>query len=137
MEINLPPALLTQLVDSSQDGIVIAEKEGRDHILIYVNKGFEKMTGYKAEEVLYQDCRFLQGAYRDQLSIRRIREALQANRSCCEIVQNYKKDGSLFWNQLSITPYYAREENLLYYIGVQKDVTEEMVLRNQLQLQNA
>lgn len=137
MEINLPPNLLAQLVDSSQDGIVIAEKEGKDHILIYVNKGFELMTGYKAEDVLYQDCRFLQGAYRDQPSINRIREALSTNKSCCEIVQNYRKDGSLFWNQLSITPYYAREENLIYYIGVQKDVTEEIKLRTQLQLQNA
>lgn len=137
MEINLPPDLLAQLVDSSQDGIVIAEKEGKDHILIYVNKGFERMTGYKAEDVLYQDCRFLQGAYRDQAAIARIREALSANRSCCEIVQNYKKDGTLFWNQLSITPYYSREENLLYYIGVQKDVTEEMTNKSQLQLQNA
>ena len=58
---NLRNEILLQLVESAQDGIVVAEKEGDDTILVYVNPAFEQLTGYSAEEILYQDCRFLQG----------------------------------------------------------------------------
>ena len=58
--------LLQLVVNASNDGIVVAEKEGDDNILIYVNPAFEALTGYSADEILYQDCRFLQGDDRDQ-----------------------------------------------------------------------
>ena len=57
--------LLQLVVNASNDGIVVAEKEGDDNILIYVNPAFEALTGYSADEILYQDCRFLQGDDRD------------------------------------------------------------------------
>ncbi|SEI46871.1 PAS domain S-box-containing protein [Allopseudospirillum japonicum] len=128
----LDPKLLERIVQNSEDGIVIAEQEGDDNVLIYVNKGFEKLTGYSADEILYQDCRFLQGDDRDQQALDRIRAAIQAGQACREIVRNYRKDGSMFWNELSITPVYNEEDQLTYYIGVQKDVTELMHLRHTL-----
>lgn len=57
---NLRHEILLQLVESAQDGIVVAEKEGDDTILVYVNPAFERLTGYSADEILSQDCRFLQ-----------------------------------------------------------------------------
>lgn len=57
--------LLQRVVEASNDGIVVAEQEGEDHILIYANPAFETLTGYGSEEILYQDCRFLQGEERD------------------------------------------------------------------------
>ncbi|MET0076714.1 MAG: PAS domain-containing protein, partial [Candidatus Thiodiazotropha lotti] len=53
--------LLKQAIDTANDGLVIAEREGDDTILLYVNEAFERLTGYAEEEILYQDCRFLQG----------------------------------------------------------------------------
>ncbi|SFX19913.1 PAS domain-containing protein [Marinospirillum alkaliphilum] len=125
----ISPDLLERIVNESQDGIVIAEQEGDENILIYVNKGFEQLTGYSADEILYQDCRFLQGDDRDQPALERIRAAIRENRPCREILRNYRKDGSLFWNELSITPVFNDEDQLTYFIGVQKDVTELMQLR--------
>ncbi|MFJ5299535.1 PAS domain-containing protein [Pseudomonas sp. NPDC088368] len=120
-------AKLMQLaIDASIDGIVIAEHEGDDNILIYANKAFERLTGFSADEVLYQDCRLLQGDDRDQFARRSIREALKNGQPCRQILRNYRKDGSAFWNELSITPVFNDAEKLLYFIGIQKDVTDHV-----------
>ncbi|MDF1764439.1 MAG: PAS domain-containing protein, partial [Oleibacter sp.] len=116
-------ALLKKAVDASNDGIVIAEQEGDDNILIYVNKAFERLTGYQADEILYQDCRFLQTGDRDQAGLDTIREAIKEGTSSRVVLRNYHKDGSMFWNELSISPVYDEQNNLTYYIGIQKDVT--------------
>ncbi|MCE3027160.1 MULTISPECIES: PAS sensor domain-containing protein [Salinicola] len=119
----ISPALLERIVNASDDGIVVAEQEGDENILIYVNEGFERLTGYSIDEILYRDCRFLQNGDRDQPAIDRVRTALREGRSCREVLRNYRKDGSQFWNELSITPVYDEEDQLTYFVGVQKDVT--------------
>ncbi|WP_043516621.1 PAS domain S-box protein [Halomonas sp. BC04] len=129
----ISPELLERIVDASVDGIVVAEQEGDENILIYVNKGFERLTGYSADEILYRDCRFLQQEDRDQPGLENIRKALQEGRPCREVLRNYRKDGTLFWNELSITPLYDEEDKLTYYIGVQKDVTERVETQMELE----
>ena len=125
--------LLQLVVDASNDGIVVAEQEGDDNILIYANKAFEALTGYAVEDILYQDCRFLQGDDRDQLALDQIREALRNKQPCRQILRNYRKDGSTFWNELSITPVFNDADRLTYYIGVQKDVTEQVQAEQRVQ----
>ncbi|MEB2654309.1 PAS domain-containing protein [Pseudomonas siliginis] len=117
-------SLLQMVINASNDGIVVAEKEGeQDNILIYVNPAFERMTGYSSEEILYQDCRFLQAGDRDQPSLQLIRETLREGGSCREILRNYRKDGTPFWNELSLSTVKNAEDGQTYFIGVQKDVT--------------
>ncbi len=129
----ISPDLLERIVDASEDGIVVAEQEGDENILIYVNKGFERLTGYSADEILYQDCRFLQNEDRDQEGLATIRKALAEGRPCRTVLRNYRKDGTLFWNELSITPVHDDDDNLTYYIGVQKDVTERVEAQLELE----
>ncbi|MDK2777098.1 MAG: PAS domain-containing protein [Pseudomonadota bacterium] len=124
--------LLKKAVDASNDGIVIAEQEGDDNILIYVNKAFERLTGYRADEILYQDCRFLQAGDRDQTGLRNIRQAIRDGNSSRVTLRNYRKDGSMFWNELSISPVYNETDQLTYYIGIQKDVTAQVELEQRL-----
>lgn len=119
----ISPALLERIVNASDDGIVVAEQEGDENILIYANQGFERLTGYSIDEILYRDCRFLQNGDRDQPGIDRVRAALREGKPCREVLRNYRKDGSPFWNELSITPVYDEEDRLTYFVGVQKDVT--------------
>ena len=116
--------LLQMVINASNDGIVIAEKEGdQDKILIYVNPAFERLTGYTSEEILYQDCRFLQSGDRDQDALPKIRDALDSEGSCREILRNYRKDGTPFWNELSLSTVKSPSDGQVYFIGVQKDVT--------------
>ncbi|AMB80964.1 MULTISPECIES: PAS domain-containing protein [Pseudomonas] len=118
--------LLQRMVDASQDGIVIAEQEGEDNILIYVNKAFETLTGYSSDDILYQDCRFLQAGDRDQTGLQLIRDAIASGQPTRQILRNYRKDGAHFWNELSITPVFNENDQLTYFIGVQKDVTAQV-----------
>lgn len=124
--------LLQSMVDASNDGIVVTEREGDDTILIYVNAAFERLTGYTRDDILYQDCRFLQGDDRDQLGRTRIRRALAEGLPCREVLRNYRKDGSAFWNELSITPVYNAADQRTYFIGVQKDVSRQVELEREL-----
>ena len=118
--------LLKKAIDASNDGIVIAEREGDDNILIYANRAFEQLTGYQQDEILFQDCRFLQAGDRDQQGLTEIKEALANNQPCRVVLRNYRKDGSQFWNELSISPVFNEQDQLMYYIGVQKDVTRQV-----------
>ena len=120
-------SLLQLVINASNEGIVVAEKEGdQDNILIYVNPAFERMTGYSSEEILYQDCRFLQAGDRDQPSLQLIRETLREGGSCREILRNYRKDGTPFWNELSLSTVKNADDGQTYFIGVQKDVTVQV-----------
>lgn len=124
--------LLQLVVNASNDGIVVAEQEGDDNILIYVNPAFERLTGYSRDDILYQDCRFLQRDDRDQEGLRAIRQAVKDGQPCRQVLRNYRKDGSLFWNELSITPVRNEADNLTYFIGIQKDVTGEVEARQRV-----
>ncbi|MCT8468681.1 PAS domain S-box protein [Chromohalobacter canadensis] len=128
----ISPALLERIVNASDDGIVVAEQEGDETILIYANQGFERLTGYSADEILYRDCRFLQNDDRDQPQLDNIRQAIRAGQPCQEVLRNYRKDGSMFWNELSVTPVYDDEDQLTYFVGVQKDVTERVEAMQEL-----
>jgi PAS domain S-box-containing protein len=124
--------LMQMVVDASNDGIVVSEKEGDDNILIYANKAFERLTGFGNDEILYQDCRFLQADDRDQPARRVIREALKKGQPCRQILRNYRKDGTSFWNELSITPVFNDADNSMYFIGIQKDVTEQVLAQQKV-----
>ncbi len=128
----LDPALLQHAMDAANEGIVIAEQEGDDNILIYANAAFTALTGYPLDEVLYQDCRFLQADDRDQEALRVIRDAIRAGRPARVVLRNYRKDGRPFWNELSIRPWIHPDDGRTYFIGIQRDVTELVGLREQL-----
>ncbi|MFZ5757467.1 MAG: PAS domain-containing protein [Pseudomonadota bacterium] len=130
----IDPELLQTMVNASNDGVVVAEQEGDENVLIYVNDAFERLTGYSAEEILYQDCRFLQGTDRDQPALQEVRAAIHAKQPCRVVLRNYRKDGTLFWNELSLTPVYSERDKLTYFIGIQKDVSRQVALAERLKL---
>ncbi|MGN8276194.1 PAS domain-containing protein [Pseudomonas sp. SMN5] len=119
--------LMQLVINASNDGIVIAEKEGdEDNILIYANPAFERLTGYSRDEILYQDCRFLQSGDRDQPALEHIRRTLKEGGACREVLRNYRKDGTPFWNELSLTTVKNDADGHTYFVGVQKDVTAQV-----------
>ncbi len=111
-------------IAASSNGIVITDPNQPDDPIIYVNPAFASMTGYSAQETLGRNCRFLQGTEREQPALEELRAALRDGRRCKVVLRNYKKDGTLFWNELSISPVRDKEGKLVNFIGVQEDVTE-------------
>ena len=108
---------------SVTSGISVADATRPDLPLVYVNPAFEVMTGYCLEEVEGKNCRFLQGSYRDQPGVTLLREALRDQREVTAIMKNFRKDGSAFWNELSLSPIRNREGELTHVVGIQTDVT--------------
>jgi len=116
-------ALKDRALDVAAEGITIADARLLDRPLIYANEGFERMTGYPVAEVLGRNCRFLQGPATDAASMAEIRAALAESRACVVEILNYRKDGSTFWNRLSITPVRDTSGQVTHFIGIQSDVT--------------
>ena len=111
---------------SALNSITIADAQKPNTPIIYCNSAFEKITGYKKEEVYGKNCNFLQDDDRDQEEIKIMKNAIANGKSCKVVVRNYKKDGTLFWNDLSITPVHNIENHLTHFIGVQNDVTDKI-----------
>lgn len=116
--------LLERAVTASTDSISITDPARPDDPLVYVNPAFERTTGYAAEEALGRNCRFLQAEDRDQPAIEEVRAAVREGRHCTVVLRNYRKDGTLFYNELSVYP--VRDENgrVVNFVGIQNDVTE-------------
>ncbi len=108
---------------SVTSGISVANATQSGLPLVYVNPAFEVMTGYGLEEVHGQNCRFLQGEERNQASVTLLREAIREERECTVIIKNFRKDGTPFWNELSLSPIRNREGILTHFVGIQTDVT--------------
>ena len=125
--------LRDRAITATSDGIIISDPNQHDMPIVYVNAGFERMTGYTPAEVLGRNCRFLQGDDTNQAELARLRLALRDKQSCRVTLRNYRKDGSMFWNELDVSPVYDEVGNLTNFIGVQKDVTERIEASQQLQ----
>ena len=112
-------------------GIVITDATAPDNPISYVSPGFEHMTGYAASEVIGRNCRFLQGKDTDRAVVAEVREAIRKGVPCDLELLNYLKDGTPFWNALSISPVRDDVGRLTNFIGVQTDVTGRRKLENQ------
>ena len=116
--------LLDRAVTASTNSIVITDPNQPDDPLVYVNPAFERTTGYPAEEALGRNCRFLQGEDHDQPALEELRTAIHEERHCTVVLRNYRKDGTLFWNELSVYPVRDEKGHMTNFVGVQNDVTE-------------
>tara|TARA_R110001592_G_scaffold363086_3_gene680154 strand:+ start:2395 stop:6030 length:3636 start_codon:yes stop_codon:yes gene_type:complete len=117
------------------NGIIIVDAQKPDFPIIYCNDSFEKITGYKKDEVYGMNCRFLQNDDRDQKEIDIIKSSIINGEACKVTLRNYRKDGTIFWNELTITPVHNDEKELTHFIGVQNDVTakkREEYLKDQI-----
>ena len=124
--------ILAKTFDQSQEGSVIADMKKEGQPLIYCNDAFCEMTGYSKEEVIGKNCRFLQGNDRDQAALVTLRSELKKRRPTRVVLRNYKKNGQLFYNRLSISPILNDEGETVYYLGIQNDVTDLFLLKDRV-----
>ena len=117
---------------SVTSGIVVASATELDHPITYVNPAFEVTSGYCLEEVIGKNCRFLQGHDKDQPGLTLLREALKEKRETIVIVRNYRKDGSEFWNELSLSPIRNAAGEVTHFVSIQNDVTSRITLEEAL-----
>jgi PAS domain S-box-containing protein len=130
-------SLFSQAVDSSASGIVITSARLPGNPITYVNPAFTRITGYASHEAVGRNCAFLQGRDRDQPAIGALRDAIRDGRSQTVTLRNYRRDGTLFWNELHITPVRDPDGTVRHYLGVQIDVTARAEAERELAMRNA
>ncbi len=111
-------------VESASSGIIVTDHRQDDNPIIMANPAMLELTGYSPEEVIGRNCRFLQGDDVDQEGVRELRDAVHDGRECRVLLRNYRKDGSMFWNDLRISPVRDEHGEVTHFVGIQTDVTE-------------
>jgi len=116
-----PPSRRTS--EAATAGITISDCRLPDLPLIYANPAFLRMTGYALADVVGRNCRFLQGRDTTQPGLVALRAALRAGGDCAVLLRNHRKDGTPFWNELTMAPVRDEAGVLTHYIGIQTEVT--------------
>ena len=111
-------SVLLKVIYSSTDSIVVTDATLPDNPIIFANPAFERLTGYTSDEIEGRNCRFLQGDDRDQPARKRLRGAVLIGQEIREVIRNYRKDGTMFYNALSVSPVYTRSGRVRYFLGV-------------------
>jgi diguanylate cyclase (GGDEF)-like protein/PAS domain S-box-containing protein len=119
--IRLKNSVLTKIIDTSKDGVIVANANDVDLPIVYVNPAYESMCGYPRSELLRKQFKFLQGEDRDQESVQELKAALQAGRECDVLIRSHRKDGGLFWNQLRVAPV-VENEKVAWWVAIARDV---------------
>ncbi len=120
------PDLYRRLVESSTEGVVFIDAQGSDHPVIYVNPAFEALTGYSAAELKGRNLRLLQADDREQDGRHRLRDALSRGETCRVLLRNYRKDGSLFWNEMTVMPLRHPDGCVTHFAGHHRDAGERL-----------
>ena len=115
-----------RLVESSPEGVVLVDAQNPERPVIYANPGFLALTGYSAPELLGRNLRLLQGEDREQDGRHRLREALGKGESCRVLLRNYRKDGTVFWNEMTILPLLGADGRVTHFAGHHRDAGERL-----------
>lgn len=123
-------------IESSSHGVLIADACQPDHPIIYVNAAFQDITGYSDAEVLGLNCRFLQGNDRDQPILRELRLAIREKRGGTFRLRNYKKDGTPFWNEMTLAPVPDDSGVVTHFVAILNDITRRVEAEETLERYN-
>lgn len=131
---NISP-LFQAALNASVSGIIITDNSLPDNPIIYCNKSFERISGYNREQIIGHNCRFLQREDRSQEAREQLREAVKNGESVNVEVRNYTKEGTLFWNELFISPIKDNDGKVTHFIGVQNDVSDRKKIEQELRFE--
>ncbi|MEC4893012.1 MAG: response regulator [Oscillatoria sp. PMC 1051.18] len=127
--------LLERAIAASFNGAIVTDAQAPGNPIVYVNSGFERLTGYSAAEVLGKNFHFLEPEDADPREIAKLRQCFAQGSECQVLLRNLRKDGTFFWHELTISPVRSDEGDLTHYIGIQVDVSDRK--QYEIELANA
>jgi diguanylate cyclase (GGDEF)-like protein/PAS domain S-box-containing protein len=120
-------------IEASVNAIVITTGRRNQYSIVHVNPAFERITGYTAQEVIGRNCRFLQGSDTDQPELAVLRTLLREQKEGRVTLRNYHKNGTLFYNELHLSPVRSAKGHVTHYVGVLNDITETKRYQQELE----
>ena len=123
---ELDAGIFRRLLESSPEGVVLVDALAEDQPVVYVNPAFEMLSGYSGAELLGRNLRLLQTDDRDQEGRHRLRESLARGESARVLLRNYRKDGSLFWNEMNVVPLKDAQGFITHFAGFHRDAGERL-----------
>lgn len=118
---TIDPGLLQALVDCAPEGLVICESGGGEWTVVFANAAMAQLTGYELDAIRGRNLRFLQADDRDQEALERIRSALREGTPCRATLRNYRRDGTMFWNELTLRPLRNPQGELTHFASFHRD----------------
>ncbi len=140
---QLPIDVMSRAIQNTQHhALTITDVRRDDNPIVFCNPGFEAISGYTKDELLGRNCRLLQGEDTDPVIVTRIREAVSEAREYTAVLKNYRKDGSEFWNELTVSPIRDTAGDVTHFLGFQNDVserrkTQDALLQSEAELKQA
>jgi diguanylate cyclase (GGDEF)-like protein/PAS domain S-box-containing protein len=118
---SVDATVLQSLVEAAPDGVVICDARAPDWPVLFVNPAMEKLTGYDASFIRGRNLRFLQGEDHEQEGLAKIRTALQDGVTCHTTLRNYRRDGTMFWNEVTIQPLRDGQGAITHFAGFHRE----------------
>jgi diguanylate cyclase (GGDEF)-like protein/PAS domain S-box-containing protein len=125
------------LVENTNDVIMVMDATPLDQggpFIVYVNPAFEKLMGYRADEVIGQNPKMLQGVDTDDKTRFKIRQAMQDGERIRTQILNYAKDGQPLWLDINIVPIHNEQGQLAFFAAIERDLTEHKMLQSRLEV---
>ena len=129
--------VLFSAAEKTRMPMILTDPNQPDDPIIFVNRAFQTLSGYDASELLGRNCRFLQGPLTERDKVAQVRAAIAENRDIAVDIVNYRKDGTIFVNELYISSVFDRQGRLLYRFGSQLDITGYSEDRRRLHVSEA
>ncbi|WP_158747710.1 PAS domain-containing protein [Acidisphaera sp. L21] len=117
--------------------MVITDPAQSDNPIVFCNVAFQKLAGYSREEIIGKNCRFLQGPDTDPATVAKIRDAIRGGRAIDVDLLNYRKDGTIFWNALYLSPVRDKAGVIRFFFASQLDVTDRVKAQSIINEQKA
>ena len=127
--------LRNQAIEAARNGITITDARQPGNPMVYANPAFEQITGYNIAEALGRNLSFLQGEDREQPGLDAIKSAMRQRKTGHAVIRNYRKDGSLFWNEMAIAPVKNPAGEVTHFVGIMDDITDFKAYQEQLEYQ--
>jgi PAS domain S-box-containing protein len=127
-------AVFAAAIQHSPNGVAVSDARLPDNPLIFVNPAFCAMSGYAVEECTGRNCRFLQGPDTNRDVVLAMRNAINSGKSFRGRLLNYHKNGTTWWNEVAVDPVFDEDGQLIYFVGLQRDVTQRVRAETELRV---
>jgi PAS domain S-box-containing protein len=121
---------LSLMIGSSAIAAVMSDPRLPDNPIVACNSAFEKLTGYRSDEIIGHNCRFLSGADTEPWLTEMLRNGIRRRQPVMVEILNYKKDGTPFRNAVMVAPIFDTNGDLEFFLGSQVEIADDVARAN-------